>query len=237
MNGKRVRPNTIYPLSAPISVITLIDFKQVEENLNSSIISDVLDGMGVRGQAMGTEIRPMDDDMVLIGYAATMLMTDQYDYEKDTFSLQFQAIDSLKEGEVMMVAAKGTKRAALWGELLSTAAKYRGARGVIIDGVARDIKLIREMGFPVFALGINPLSSKGRVIAVDQGCPVEICGVLVKPGDLVVADLDGVVIVPKDIIVEVIEKALDVAARETRTRDELREGSGLYDVYKKYGTI
>jgi len=100
MSGKRVRPNIIYPLSAPISVITLIDFKQVEENLNSSIISDVLDGMGVRGQAMGTEIRPMDDDMVLIGYAATMLMTDQYDYEKDTFSLQFQAIDSLKEGEV-----------------------------------------------------------------------------------------------------------------------------------------
>ena len=237
MNGKRVRPNIIYPLSAPISVITLIDFKQVEENLNSSIISDVLDGMGVRGQAMGTEIRPMDDDMVLIGYAATMLMTDQYDYEKDTFTLQFQAIDSLKEGEVMMVAAKGTERAALWGELLSTAAKYRGARGVIIDGVARDIKLIREMGFPVFALGINPLSSKGRVIAVDHGCPVEICGVLVKPGDLVVADLDGVVIVPKDIIGEVIEKALDVAARETRTRDELREGSGLYDVYKKYGTI
>ena len=84
MSGKRVRPNTIYPLSAIISVITLIDFKQVEENLNSSIISDVLDGMGVRGQAMGTEIRPMDDDMVLIGYAATMLMTDQYDYEKDT---------------------------------------------------------------------------------------------------------------------------------------------------------
>ena len=237
MKGKRVRPNTIYPLNASNSVITLIDFKQIEENLNSSIVSDVLDGMGVRGQAMGTEIRPIHDDMVLIGYAATMLMADQYDYEKDTFSLQFQAIDAIKEGEVMMVAANGTERAALWGELLSTAAKYRGARGVIIDGVARDIKLIREMGFPVFALGVNPLSSKGRVIAVDHACPVEICGVLVQPGDLVVADLDGVVIVPKDLIDEVIEKALDVATRESRTRDELREGSGLYAVYKKYGTI
>jgi 4-hydroxy-4-methyl-2-oxoglutarate aldolase len=215
----------------------LIDFKQVEENLNSSIISDVLDGMGVRGQAMGTEIRPMDDDMVLIGYAATMLMTDQYDYEKDTFSLQFQAIDSLKEGEVMMVAAKGTERAALWGELLSTAAKYRGARGVIIDGVARDIKLIREMGFPVFAKGVNPISSKGRVIAVDHACPVEISGVMVHPGDLVVADIDGVVVVPKDLIEDVIEKALEVAASETLTRDELRKGMGLYDVFKKYGTI
>ena len=218
-------------------MINLIDFKLVEENLNSSILSDVLDGMGVRGQAMGTEIRPMHDDMVLIGYAATMLMADQYDYEKDTFSLQFQAIDSLKEGEVMMVAAKGTERAALWGELLSTAARYRGARGVIIDGVARDIKLIREMGFPVFALGVNPISSKGRVIAVDYACPVEISGVMVHPGDLVVADVDGVVVVPKDLIDEVIEKALEVAASETLTRDELRKGTGLYDVFKKYGTI
>ena len=179
----------------------------------------------------------MHDDMVLIGYAATMLMADQYDYEKDTFSLQFQAIDSLKEGEVMMVAAKGTERAALWGELLSTAARYRGARGVIVDGVARDIKLIREMGFPVFACGVNPISSKGRVIAVDHACPVEICGVLVHPGDLVIADIDGVAVVPKDIIDEVIEKALEVAASETRTRDDLKKGMGLYDVYKKYGTI
>ena len=215
----------------------MIDFTQVEENLNSSIISDVLDGMGVRGQAMGIDIRPVHDDMVLVGIAATMLMADQYDYEKDTFSLQFQAIDSLKEGEVMMVAAKGTERAALWGELLSTAARYRGARGVVIDGVARDIKLIREMGFPVFAKGVNPISSKGRVIAVDSACPVEISGVMVHPGDLVVADIDGVVVVPKGLIDEVVEKALEVAASETLTRDELRKGMGLYDVFKKYGTI
>lgn len=215
----------------------MIDFKQVEENLNSSIISDVLDGMGVMGHAMCAEIRPMHDDMVLIGYAATMLMADQYDYEKDTFSLQFQAIDALKEGDVMMVAAAGTERAALWGELLSTAARYRGARGVIIDGLARDIKLIREMGFPAFARGVSPISSKGRVIAVDHACPVEICGVMVHPGDLVIADIDGVAVVPKAIINEVIEKALDVASSETRTRDDLKKGAGLYDVFKKYGTI
>ena len=215
----------------------MIDFKQVEDHLNSSIISDDLDGMGVWGQAMGIEIRPMHDEMVLVGYAATMLMADQYEYEKDTFSLQFQAIDSLKEGEVMMVAAKGTERAALWGELLSTAATYKGARGVIIDGLARDIKLIRAMGFPVFAKGISPISSKGRVIAVDHACPVEISGVMVHPGDLVVADIDGVVVVPKDLINDVIEKALEVAACETLTRDELRKGMGLYDVFKKYGTI
>lgn len=215
----------------------MIDLKQVEGKLSSSIMSDVLDGMGIRGQSMGTAIRPVHDDMVIVGYAATMLMVDQYDYEKDTFSLQFQAIDSLKEDEVMMVSAQGSERAALWGELLSTAARYRGAKGTIIEGVARDIKLIREMNYPVFAMGVNPISSKGRIIAVDYACPVEICGVMVYPGDLVVADIDGVVVVPKDVAEKAVENALDIATRETRTRDELKEGSGLYDVYKKYGTI
>jgi 4-hydroxy-4-methyl-2-oxoglutarate aldolase len=215
----------------------MIDYKQVEEKLSSSIISDVLDGMGIRGQAMDSSIRPVRDDMKIVGKAATMLMADQYDYSKDTFTLQFQAIDSLKEGEVMMVCSNGSERAALWGELLSTAARYRGARGTIVDGVARDINLIREMNFPVFAKGINPISSKGRLIAIDHGCPVEMGGVMVYPGDLVVADIDGVVVVPGDKAEEVVEKALDVAARETKTRDELKKGAGLNDVFKKYGTI
>ena len=215
----------------------MIDFKIVEEKLNSSIISDVLDGMGIRGQAMDTSVRPVQDDMKIVGYAATMLMTDQYEYNKNTFSLQFQAIDALKDGEVMMVCSNGSERAALWGELLSTAARYRGARGAIIDGVARDIQLIREMNFPVFANGINPISSKGRVIAVDHSCPVEMYGVMIFPGDLIIADIDGVVVVPKDNAEEVVEQALDVAASETKTRDELKNGASLYDVFKKYGTV
>ncbi len=218
-------------------MITLIDLKLVEEKIPSSVMSDVLDGMGIRGQSMGTMIRPLDDESVIVAYAATMLMTDTYDFGQDTFTKQFQAIDSLKEDEVMMVAAGGSERAALWGELLSTAATYRGAKGAIIEGVARDVKLIREMKFPVFAVGINPISSKGRLIAVDHGCPVEVCGVSVSPGDLVIADVDGVVVVPKEVAEKAVEEALDVVARESMTRDELKKGAGLYDVFQKYGTI
>jgi regulator of RNase E activity RraA len=166
-----------------------------------------------------------------------MLMTDQYDYEKDTFEVQLKAIDALKPGEVLMVCSNGTERAALWGELLSSAARYRGAVGTIIDGVARDIKLIREMGYPVFAKGINPISSKGRIFAVDHDCPVKMGGVMVYPGDLVVADIDGVVVAPGDKAEEVVEKALDIVSRESLTRDELKKGMGLYDVFKKYGAI
>lgn len=215
----------------------MVDYDLIRERLTSSVISDVLDGMGVRGQAMASDIRPLSDEMMAVGKAFTMLMTDQYDMEKETFTLQFQAIDSLKEDDVMMVCSNGSERAALWGELLSTAARHRRANGAIIDGLVRDVLLIREMGFPVFAKGVRPTSSKGRVIAVDHGCPVEMGGVHVEQGDLVVADIDGVVVVPSGVVEEVVEKALDVVERETMTRDELRKGAGLYDVYKKYGTV
>ena len=94
-----------------------------------------------------------------------------------------------------------------------------------------------QMRFPVFSMGINPISSKGRVIAVDYACPVELFGVKVNPGDLVVADIDGVVVVPRDVAEDTIEKAFEINASETKTLDELKKGASLHDVYKKYGTI
>src|SRR4030042_1489422 len=166
-----------------------------------------------------------------------MLMADQYNEARDTFTLQFRAIDSLGKDEVMVVCSNGSTRAALWGELLSTAATYRGASGAVIDGLSRDVKLIKELGFPVFCRGVRPISSKGRVVAVDYNCPVEVGGVAVHPGDLVVADLAGVVVVPRDAAEDVVQRALGVGDRETKTRDELSRGAGPGDVYKKYGTV
>ena len=215
----------------------MIDYEVIVNNLGSSVLSDVLDGSKLRCQAMSSKIRPLQDDMVIVGRAQTMLMTDQYDTEKDTFSLQFQAIDGLRDGEVMMVCSNGSVRAALWGELLSTAAIHRGARGAVVDGMVRDVGLIRKLKFPVFAGGVMPVSSKGRVYAVDYGCPVMMGGVMVYPGDLVVADLDGIVVVPERIAEKAVEKALEVVSLEKNTREELRNGAGLYDVYKKYGAV
>lgn len=228
-NAKAVEPT--YPL------VSMVDLNVIRERLSSSIISDVLDGMGRRGQAMTVDVRPLSEDMSTVGTAFTMLMADQYDEGKDTFTLQFQAIDSLGKDDVMVICSNGSDRAALWGELLSTAATYRGAAGAVIDGLARDVSLIKKMGFPVFCRGIAPISSKGRVIAVDYNCPVVVGGVKVHPGDIVVADLDGVIVVPKDLAEEAVKRALDVVSKESMTREELRKGAGLSDVYKKYGTV
>jgi len=215
----------------------MVDLKIVREKLNSSVLSDVLDGMGLRAQAMSMDIRPLGEETFAVGTAHTMLMADQYDEDKDTFTLQFQAIDSLGEDDVMVVCSNGSTRAALWGELLSTAAVHRGASGAVIDGLARDVELIKRMGFPVFCRGVRPISSKGRVAAIDYGCPVEVGGVMVRPGDLVVADLDGVVVVPTDVADEAVERALEVVSRESMTRKELRDGASLSEVYKKYGAV
>ncbi len=214
-----------------------LDLGLVREKLNSSLLSDVLDGMGIRNQCMAQEIRPAYPGAVVVGRAHTMLMVDQHEPEQDTFKLQLEGIDSLKTDDLMVVASNGSTSAALWGELLSTAAKCRGATGAVIDGLARDIRQIEEMKFPVFAAGVRPISSKGRVIAIGYGCRIKCGGVYVEEGDLIVGDVDGVTVVPDTAIEEAVERALVRASSEKKTRKELLAGSTLSAVYAKYGTI
>ena len=123
------------------------------------------------------------------------------------------------------------------GELLSTAARARGAAGAVMDGLTRDIRAIRGMKFPVFAGGIGPLDSKGRgkVMAVDV--PVEVAGALVAPGDLVFGDADGVVVVPRAVEDQVVAAALAKVAGENATRDALARGEKLAEVFKRHGIL
>ncbi len=103
----------------------------------------------------------------------------------------------MQPDEVVVVATGNSRRNAPWGELLSTAAKARGARGAVIDGLTRDVRKIESLGFPVFASGIKPVDSRGRGVVVAYNAPVECAGVLVHPGDLVFGDYDGVVVDPR----------------------------------------
>ena len=213
------------------------DFDTLGSKLYSGVISDVLDGMGFTEQAMSSDIRPLYPEAAVVGRAATMLSADVYELEVDTLEGEINAIDALKEGEVLLATTNGSKRAALWGELLSTASRARGSRGAIIDGLTRDVRQIIEMKFPVFASGIRPISSKGRCSIIDFGCKIECGGVQVNPGDLVFGDIDGVVIIPREVATEVVNKSLEVIEKENLTRDELKKGALLRDVYEKYGAL
>lgn len=214
-----------------------VDLALIREKLNSSLLSDVLDGMGIRNQCMSQGVRPAYPGATVVGWTHTMLMVDQHEPEQDTFKLQLEGIDSLKGDDLMVVASNGSTSAALWGELLSTAARCRGATGAVIDGLARDVRQIEEMKFPVFAAGFRPISSKGRVVAMGYGCRIRCGGVYVEEGDLVVGDIDGVTVVPDTVVEEAVERALERASSERVTRKELLAGAKLSEVYAKYGTI
>jgi 4-hydroxy-4-methyl-2-oxoglutarate aldolase len=204
-----------------------------------SVVSDTLDGLGYRDQAMTSNIRPLDDSLVMLGRARTGIYREVYHVAagENPYELEIALIDDLKPGEVAVLACGGSPRIAPWGELLSTASKARKAAGCVTDGLTRDIRAIRALKFPVFHGGIGPLDSKGRgqVAAIDV--PVELAGVHVEPGDLVFGDADGVVVIPRRIEEKVLAAALEKVSGENRTRDALRKGEKLKDVFERYGIL
>jgi regulator of RNase E activity RraA len=225
---------------APGRVLQTADvelFEHVEQNLYTAVLADSLDEMGFRQQAMRETIRPLSPDLVFAGWARTILCMDVYHLCENPYDIEIEAVDSLLPGEIAVVATGDSKRNAPWGELLSTAALSRGARGAVIDGLVRDVKKIQSLGFPVFATGIKPVDSRGRGLVVDYNIPVECQGVLVTPGDLVVADFDGVVVVPAAVVTEAVRMATDKVSRENHSRAELMNGMLLRQVYDKYGVL
>ena len=216
------------------------EFAALKKSLYTAVLSDVLDSLGYRHQAMRPFVRPLDDASVIMGRARTGLWMNVYAVTdgENPYEHEMALLDDLKPGDVAVFGCGGpTDRVAPWGELLSTAATCRGAEGCVTDGLVRDVRQIREMKFPVFHGGIGPLDSRGRAKMVAIDVPTECGGVPVRPGDLVFGDVDGVVIIPQTIADETIKRALDKAVAENRTRDELLQGRLLADVYAKYGVL
>src|SRR6202790_1622303 len=180
----------------------------VEQNLYTAVVSDSLDQGGARRQAMREYLRPVPPGCRFAGWARTISCSDIYHIPPDPYSLEIEAVDSLLPGEVAVVGTGKSTRNAPWGELLSTASRARGARGAIVDGLVRDVRKIEELGFPVFAAGIKPVDSMGRGIVTAYNVPVECGEVMVNAGDFVFADFDGVVVVPRAMVREVIDLAV-----------------------------
>jgi regulator of RNase E activity RraA len=211
----------------------------VKGNLFVSLISDVLDGLGYRDQALPSRIRPLDEETMLFGRARTGNYRDVYEVPstRNPYELEIALIDDLKPGEVPVLACGTSGRIAPWGSLLTTAAKARGAAGCLTDGYVRDIRGIRKLGFPVFHGGIGPLDSKGRGEVAEIDVPVHVAGVRVAPGDLVFGDADGVVVIPRAIEQAVFKNAVEKLAGEARTEEALMRGEKLADVFARFGIL
>src|SRR5437879_5056834 len=212
-------------------------FVHVEANLYTAVVADSLDELGYHNQAMHEFVRPLFPQCRFAGWARTISCVDIFHVPENPYAKEREAVDSLMSGEIAVVSTAGSKRNAPWGELLSTAARARGARGAVVDGLVRDVKKIEQLGFPVFAAGIKPVDSRGRGVVLDYNVPVESGGVTVTPGDLVFADYDGVMIVPAGVVEETVRMATDKVMRENDSREALKQGAYLRDVFAKFGVL
>ena len=207
------------------------------ERLYPAVVADCLDRIGLRSQVLGPRIRPLYPDAKVAGYAATVHCVDVDAVpasREDWYRGELAAVDALEEGDVMVVS---TCSGSYWGELLATASRYRGARGIVADAYTRDTLTLIEMRFPTFAAGIHCADSLGRIDVDAVGVPISCGGVEIAPGDLVLGDHDGVVVIPSSRGEEAIGLAEEKLAGENRVRERLAEGMPVSEAFRTYGVI
>ena len=214
---------------------------EIKQHLYVAAVCDILDEMGYRNQAMHQRLRPLLPDMKncgFVGRARTFEWTEtNYVDEENPYGLEIEAMDSLNEWDVVIHSTDHNSTNAPWGELMSTIAKRKGVAGCVCDSQVRDCIKIIAMDFPVYYAGIRPLDSKGRGLVTAYDVPVTCGGVLVNPSDFIFADFDGIVVIPKAIAKEVIQKAKEKVNAENLSREELLQGKTLRQVYDKYRAL
>lgn len=214
-----------------------LTLEQVRQHLYAAVVSDALDSMGLRAQSPAVSFPVSTSQGVLVGRCRTMLWGDLAHEDPRPYELELKAVDDCQPGDVLIAAAGGSMRSGIWGELLTTAARNSGCAGAIVDGAIRDVRQIEAMSFPVWARGTSVYDSLHRQRVVDLDVIVEVGGVAIAPGDLVIADRDGVVIVPHDVESEALRRAWEKVHAENETRDAIRGGMKATKAYETFGVL
>ncbi len=225
-------------------------FALMKEKLYTPVVGDILDQMGYTHQFLPAEIRPLaalvpvqcfaaqgepDNRLKMAGYACTVLENDVYGAQEKPFGYLTEALDQLRPNEIYV--ATGAHNSALWGELLTTTAKARGAAGAVVDGFTRDTPQVLGLNWPVFARNCWAQDSSVRTYVYDFRCTIEIGQVTIHDGDLVFGDVDGVLIIPKEVAEEVLEKALEKAAGEKTVRKAIENGMSATEAFATFGIL
>lgn len=211
-----------------------VPLSEARELLSSAVLADVLDSLGHRHTALPPSIRPLRPTWKIFGRAATLNAVSVNAEPLHPYAIEMECIDALRPDDVLVATTNGDHGSALWGELLSTAARAHGAVGAVLDGLTRDATRILAMDFPVFASGFSPLDSKGRIDCIEHGRPIRIGDCTVRPGDWVFGDIDGVVVVPSEAAETAFLRALEKVTGENRVRDELARGRSIREVFAEY---
>lgn len=204
---------------------------------SSAIVADALDASGLRDQVVDPRVQPVFHGARVVGRAFPVLVVDDDETPDEPYAGEMDALAAMMPGDVGMYAVAGNNRAAAWGELFSCGAIGRGAVGALVDGCIRDSRQIEELGFPVFAAGRSPLDTLARARVSEFGAPITFAGQRVERGDVVVADADGIVIVPQALIVDVASFVASKHVLERAARDDLMAGANIRDVWATYGVF
>jgi regulator of RNase E activity RraA len=206
------------------------------EKLYVAVVADCLDRVGVRSNLLAPHVRPLYPGARVAGYALTVhiVEVDEAPPREQWYEGEIQAVDSQQPGDVMVVSSTP---GSYWGELLATASRVRGARGLVGDCYARDTAELIKMRYPTFVRGPLAYDSLGRIDVDGVGVPIECAGVTVHPGDLVIGDDDGVAIVPRALADKVIGFAEEKVTGENTVRDRLAEGMPVAEAFRTYGVL
>lgn len=218
-------------------------FALARRELFTAVVGDIMDQLGAQRQFLPPRIRPLRDDMVVIGRAMTVLEADKPagkrrkgKREEQPFGLMLEALDDLKRHEIY-VCAGASPDYALWGELMSVRAQQCGAAGAVMDSYSRDTRAILELGFPVFSHGAYAQDQAPRGEVVDFRVPLRIGAATVQSGDIVFGDIDGVCVVPRALETEVFSKALEKARGEKTVRRAIERGMSASAAFRKFGIM
>ncbi len=220
-------------------------FRIIKRELFSAVVGDVMDKQGYLRQFLPPQIQPLDDDMFVVGRAMPVLEADTFGEQvpgtanelmNQPFGMMLEALDDLKKNEVY-ICTGASPRYALWGELMTTRALKLGAAGAVLDGYARDTKGILSLKFPTFCYGRYAQDQGPRGKVIDFRLPIEIKGVVIRPGDIVIGDIDGVCIVPQKDEVDIITMAIEKARGEKLVRKAIENGMSASEAFKKFGIM
>lgn len=209
-----------------------------DARISSAVLSDSLDAAGLRNQVLERRLAPLAPGSRAFGRAWTVAFepTDE-DTPHDPYGAAIDYISDIRPGEIAVIGTGASNRSAFWGELFSAAALGAQAAGVITDGNLRDTPKIIGLGFPAFSISRRPIDYRARMRVTSTGEPVTMEGVLISTGDLVLADDDGVVVVPRAVEDRVLELARARVRAESTVLSELLTGETLRSVWDRHGVL
>jgi len=200
--------------------------------LSTTNVSDALDALGLKGSTYG--IRPIwNGAPKVVGRAVTIKITAA-GLTPSKNHLGVHAIQAAEKGDVIVIDNGGRLDTSCWGDILANGAKQKGVSGVVIDGACRDIDDYVEIGFPVYSRGAVVATARGRIMEDATNVLIQFGGVQVRPGDYVIGDLSGVVIIPQEKMEEVVAKAETLLDKEQKMVADLRSGMSMLEVDNKY---